>query len=111
MPSIDQHDGFVRKHPYRGWWLIHDAHNKSNVIGSVYVSFDNSIGINMKMDEIEFTAEYFTEILKKEINPLPPESSKRFEDFFYNVSPKNNDLINWLSDCGYRVSQISLSPK
>jgi len=111
MPSMDQHDSFVRNHPYRGWWLIYNADNSSQVVGSVYVSFDNSVGINMEMDKIEFTVEYFTEILKKEINPLPPESSKRFEDFFYNVSPKNNDLINWLSDCGYLVSQISLSPK
>ena len=109
MPSVDQHDSFVRNHPYRGWWLIYDAQNKSNVIGSVYVSFDNSVGINIEMDKIEFSAEYFTKILKKEINPLPPELSKRFEDFFYNVPPNNNDLITWLSNCRYRVSQISLS--
>ena len=111
MPSMDQHDSFVRNHPYRGWWLIYDFLNKSNVIGSVYVNFDNSVGVHLKMDKIEFTAENFLETLKKEINPLPPESSKRYGDFFFNVSPKNNDLINWLSDCGYRVSQISLSPE
>ncbi len=109
MPNMDQHDSFVRSHPYRGWWLIYDAHNNSNV-GSVYVSFDNSVGINMDINKIEFSAEYFTKILKKEINPLPPEPSKRFGDFFYNVSPKNNDLITWLSNCGYIASQISLSP-
>ena len=109
MPSMDKHECFVKNHPYRGWWLIYDAHNKSNVIGSVYVCFDNSVGINMEMDKIEFSAEYFTKILKKEISPLLPESSKRFQDFFYNVSPKNKELITWLSNCGYRVSQISLS--
>ena len=69
------------------------------------------MGINIEMDKIEFSAEYFTKILKKEINPLPPKLSKRFKDFFYNVSPNNNDLIIWLSNCEYQVSQISLSHK
>lgn len=110
MPTSDEHDSFVRNHPYRGWWLIYDARDNSNVVGSVYVSVDNSVGINVDMEKIAFSAEYFTEILKEHIQPLPPEPSKRFGDFFYNVSPKNKDLINWLSNCGYLVSQMSLAP-
>jgi N-acetylneuraminate synthase len=111
MPTLEQHASFVRNHPYRGWWLIHDPTNTLNVIGSVYASFDNSIGIDIDLNKISFTAEFFTQKLKKEISPLAPESSKIFGDFFYNVSPKNNDLITWLSDSGYYTSQISLSPK
>ena len=110
MPTMEQHDSFVRSHPYRGWWLIYDAQNEQNIVGSVYVSFDNSVGLDMDLDKIGFSAKYFTELLKNETNPLPSESSKRYGDFFYNVSPKNNDLITWLSNCGYFVSQVSLSP-
>jgi pseudaminic acid synthase len=110
MPTMDQHDSFVRSNPYRGWWLIYDAINNSNIIGSVYVSFDNSVGVNLDLDKIAFSAEYFTKILKKEINPLPPQPSIIFGDFFYNISPKNNNLITWLSDSQYVVSQISLAP-
>ena len=111
MPTMDQHASFVRNHPYRGWWLVHDSANTLNVIGSVYVSFDNSVGIDIDVNDISFSAEIFTQTLKKEISPLAPVTSKIFEDFFYNVSPKNNDLITWLSESGYFTSQISLSPK
>ncbi|MDA9702924.1 pseudaminic acid synthase [Paracoccaceae bacterium] len=111
MPTMDQHENFVKNHPYRGWYLIHDASNNSNIVGSVYVSFDNSVGLNMDMGKIAFSAEYFTQILKKQIRPLAPKPSKTFGDFFYNVSPKNNDMVRWLSSCEYFVSQISFSCK
>jgi pseudaminic acid synthase len=109
MPSMKQHEKFVRNHPYRDWWLIHDAANNSNLVGSVYVSVDNSIGFNVDIEKIAFSADYFMQILKNEISPLPAEPSKTFGDFFFNVSPKNNDLINWLLRSQYNVSQISLS--
>ena len=111
IPTLKQHADFVWNHPYRGWWLIHDSINTSNIIGSVYVSFDNSVGIDIDLNKISFTAEFFSQKLNKEISPLGPEPSKIFGDFFYNVAPKNNDLITWLSESGYYTSQISLSPK
>ncbi len=111
MPTIYQHENFVKNHPYRGWYLIYDATNNSNLIGSVYVNFDNSVGLNMDVDKISFSAEYFTQILKKQIRPLAPKPSKVFRDYFYNVSPKNSDMVRWLSNSRYFVSQISLSPK
>lgn len=111
MPSMKEHDEFVRNHPYRGWWLIFDADNISNCIGSVYVSFDNSIGFDVDVNKITFTAEYFMQMLKNEIYPLSPEPSKIFGDFFFNVSPRNTDLQNWLECSNYYVSQVSLSRK
>ena len=111
MPTMNQHDSFVRSHPYRGWWLIYDASNNSNTIGSVYVGFDNSVGLNIDLNKITFSAKYFTQTLLKEINPLPPEPSKIFGDFFFNISPKNNDLQTWLEESKYNVTQISLSYK
>tara|TARA_B100000035_G_scaffold313440_1_gene327133 strand:+ start:446 stop:1945 length:1500 start_codon:yes stop_codon:yes gene_type:complete len=111
LPKFTDHVNFVRNHPYRGWWLINDLSNPSNIIGSVYVSFDNSVGLNIDLDQISFTAEFFTQKLKQVISPLEPEPSKIYGDFFYNVSPFNLDLINWLSESGYFTSQISLSPK
>ena len=111
MPTMNQHDSFVRSHPYRGWWLIYDASNNSDTIGSVYVGFDNSVGLNIDLNKITFSAKYFTQTLLKEINPLPPEPSKIFGDFFFNISPKNNDLQTWLEESKYNVTQISLSYK
>ncbi len=111
IPTLKQHASFVKRHPYRGWWLIHDSTNVLNIIGSVYVSFDNSVGIDIDLDKISFTAEFFNKKLKKEIIPLDPKPSKIFGDFFYNVAPNNKDLITWLSESGFYTSQISLSPK
>jgi N-acetylneuraminate synthase len=108
MPSMELHERFVRNHPYRAWWIIYDFHNKSRAIGSVYVGLDNSVGINIDTEEIDFSAEYFMKILQDKIKPLPEEPSKIFGDFFFNVSPENNDLITWLSSSGYRVSQVSI---
>ena len=35
MPSFEEHSKFVKKHPYRQWWLVEkDGEN----IGSVYLS-------------------------------------------------------------------------
>jgi N-acetylneuraminate synthase len=109
MPSIDEHKEFVRSHPYRAWWLIHDSINSSNVLGSVYVSFDNSLGLNIDLDKISFTASFFTQKIKKLISPVNPKPSKIYSDFYYNVSPNNQDLINWLVEAGYYKSQISFS--
>ena len=111
MPSMKQHARFVRDHPYRDWWLIYDAANKSNIVGSVYVSFDNSIGFNVDIENITFSADYFMQILENKISPLPSEPSKIFGDFYFNVSPNNTDLLNWLECSNYRVSQMSLIRK
>jgi len=109
MPSIDEHKEFVRNHPYRAWWLIHDSINSSNVLGSVYVSFDNSLGLNIDLDKISFTASFFSQKLKQLIIPVNSEPSKIYGDFYHNVSPNNQDLINWLIEAGYYKSQISFS--
>ena len=111
MPTLEEHSKFVRSHPYRGWWIIHDLVNTSNIIGSVYVNFDNSVGADIDFDKISFTSEFFTQKLKKIISPLGPEASKIYGNFFYNVAPNNHELIKWLNESGYFTSQISLSPK
>ena len=45
------------------------------------------------------------------ISPLPEIKSKRINDFFINVSPKNIELQNWLKLSGYDVHQISFLKK
>ena len=110
-PSIEEHSDFVKNHPYRAWWLINDHDDTSICIGSIYVSYDNSLGLNIDLDRINFSASFFINKLKKKIKPLEPILSKTFGDFFFNVAPQNHDLIAWLSESGYYKSQISLSPE
>ena len=111
VPTFEEHVNFVNNHPYRKWWLIHDSINKLNIIGSVYVSFDNSVGVDLNFEKISFSAAFFNQKLREVISPLISEPSKTFCDFFYNVAPDNHDLIDWLSEAGYATSQVSLSLK
>ena len=42
-PSRKQHEKFCLNHPYRFWFLIYE---RKNLLGSVYFTYQNSIGIN-----------------------------------------------------------------
>ena len=68
--------------------LIHDCRNTSNIIGSVCVSVDNPVGIDIELDKIAFTAKYFSKKLEEKINPLGAEQSKIFGDFFIMLHRK-----------------------
>ena len=111
MPTAVEHAQFVKNHPYRGWWIILDSKNTSNIIGSVYVNNDNSIGLNISLKKISFSASFFTKKLKRLIKPLESKPSIVYFDFFYNVPPQHRGLIKWLTKSGYYKSQISFSPR
>ena len=51
MPSFSEHEKFVSSNPYRYWYLIS---NKKKYIGSFYIQYDNSIGINL--DPLNYVA-------------------------------------------------------
>ena len=110
MPTFDEHLDFVRNRPYRGWWLIQDLNDSSKILGSVYLNDDNSLGLNIDLEQVSFSASFFTQKLKSFIKPKDYQPSKIYGDFFYNVSPFNKVLIDWLRDSGYFESQRSFSP-
>jgi len=94
MPSKKEHSDFVSEHPYLVWYLIY---KNKNLIGSVYLQTDNSIGIDL----IEY---YENEILlvfkyiKNNHKPLPSIKSVRGDEFFMNVSSENTNLIKILKN-------------
>ena len=59
--------------------------------------------------KINFSASYFTTKLKNYMAPHPPQLSKIYGDFFYNVSPSNQEFIDWLNASNYFESQRSFS--
>ena len=93
-PSKKEHSDFVSEHPYLVWYLIY---KNKNLIGSVYLQTDNSIGIDL----IEY---YENEILsvfkyiKNNHKPLPSIKSVRGDEFFINVSSENMNLIQILKN-------------
>jgi len=107
MPSFEEHIDFVRNNPYRSWWLVYDATDNSSLLGSVYINEDNSVGLNLDLTKLNFSASFFTEKLKKYILPRPAVMSKVYGDFYYNVSPKNLDLMAWFKGSDFLESQRS----
>jgi len=107
-PSIKEHSIFVENNPYRYWFLI--KYNMK-IVGSVYIQDDNSVGINLEFNLIKFTFKEFIEKLKFIVAPKPEIKSKRYNDFFINVSPSDIELQNWLKQSEYDIHQISFTKK
>ena len=102
-PSKKEHSDFVSEHPYLVWYLIY---KNKNLIGSVYLQTDNSIGIDL----IEhYENEIFSAIkyIKNNHKPLPSIKSIRRNEFFINVASENTDLIKILKNLDMHEIQRS----
>jgi pseudaminic acid synthase len=109
MPSLDEHRKFVTNHPYRVWWLIYDFVDPKRVLGTVYVNYDNSVGLHLAFEMINFSANHFMMKLKTYLSPELPKHSAIYYDFFYNVHPENWEFINWLKRSDYVQTQCSFA--
>ena len=104
LPSYDDHKSFVLNHPYRKWFFVK---KDNHLVGSVYIQYDNSIGINFEFSKVNFGFEEFIKEIYKTISPLKPQPSKVYSNFFVNVPILNKDLSKWLEEGGCFLSQIS----
>ena len=103
IPSLDEHNKFVLLHPYVAWYLIYKS---ENLVGSLYVHSDNSIGLNINQSTKEDISEIIS-FVKANHKPLPPVKSARRGEFFINVSSNNEDLIRCLQQLGKEEIQRS----
>ena len=104
MPSYGEHSEFVNKHPYRVWYLMH---KNNRYIGTVYLTYENSIGINTNDDLIDGLLLRIIDKIKSEFEPLPPIKSIRANHFSINVSPSNRAMILALDENNYQIAQIT----
>ena len=103
LPSYLEHKNFVNNSPYRVWYLIK---NINSYIGSIYISNENVIGLNV---DFHNSGEYI-EILKILLNihkPLKPINSIRNSHFVINVSPHNKVLLDCMNKIGMEHIQTS----
>ena len=100
-PSYIEHTKFIKNKPYHAWYIIKE---KNIIIGSVYLGYDNSIGINLKNPEIDIYKRIIRLIMEKHA-PLEAIKSLRNKDFIINLSPDNFILKKALEDIG--MKQIS----
>ena len=95
--TFAEHKKFVLSNPYRVWFLIF---NKNNLIGSCYISYQNSISIDL--DENNYDKyEYIISSLTKKFKPLKEVKSIRNSNFYIRINPNNKDLENKLIKLGF----------
>ena len=104
LPSYDEHSAFVFNNPYRHWYLVSQH---ATMLGSIYVQFDNSVGINFLRDIESDELSSIIASLKELVQPLKPLPSLRFANFFINVPHSDTRLQSCLEDIGYDPVQVS----
>ena len=103
MPDFNQHAEFVSNHPYQKWWIVR---KENELIGSVYITTENAVGINLTCDNTDFCKEIISWVIS-ENTPLPPIPSVRPSFFHINVAPTNNCLISAIGQMNGMVTQVS----
>ncbi|MFC3122160.1 hypothetical protein [Agaribacter flavus] len=90
--TLDEHLAFCTQHPYREWLVVFD---NDELIGSVYLSHTNHIGINLNADtECHYNA--VIDYILANFKPSPAQASVVPAEFVINVPPTNKALENTL---------------
>ena len=103
MPSLSDHKSFVKKHPYRAWYLIK---NEKCYIGTVYITYENHIAISLP----SYSYDKFSEILDWIVHahkPLNGLKSVRPSHYQINVPIGDIDLDKVLSELGHTKIQVT----
>ena len=103
IPSYDEHTLFVKAEPYRAWYIIL---YREKPIGSVYLTEDNSVGLNIEEEQIEQVLSGVMNFIRERHKPNPGLKSLRCDRFSVNVSPSNKTLISAMEKSGAEVIQI-----
>ena len=106
--TFKEHKKFVINNPYRNWYIIK---NKDKYIGSVYLKYDNSIGINIIIKSSVKLIEEIINFIKSLNKPLSEKKSLRYKDFFINVPLDNVTMKQILEKLGYKQSQSTFIKK
>ena len=104
IPRFDDHREFVNNNPYLIWYLIFKG---KNILGSVYIQKDNSIGLNLINEYGDNDVLNIIEFIKRSHSPLPSIKSYRRGEFFLNLSPLNTKLLKTLEKLKKREIQKS----
>ena len=88
MPSFEKHRSFVCNHPYKNWYLIK---KEKSLIGSLYIGFDNSVGINLLKKHLNLRTDIILLFLNK-FSPSQGKDSLIRDDFIFNISLMTKNL-------------------
>ena len=103
LPSYKDHTEFVLNHPYKVWYLVF---YNSNAIGTFYINYDNSIGLNLGIQNIELI-EFIINYIRIEFKPEPAISSLVPSYFYFNISKSNLELQKIFNKLNINSFQVS----
>lgn len=103
LPPFDVHLRFVVNHPYSAWYLIYD---QDQAVGSFYLKADNSIGMNLLINDACLVLEVI-DFIKQNHQPQPAVPSMVPPYFYINVSASNTEAQNAMTAAGLIPLQIS----
>ena len=101
MPTYLVHLEFMKNIPYRKWFLIY---YKEKFIGSIYILFDNGIGLDMATKNYNLIYPILNKVFV-EIKPLKSIPSLRIANYHINVAPANIKLKETIEKLGAELKQ------
>ena len=103
LPEFEEHKKFVLKNPYKYWYFVFLDKIK---IGTFYIMFDNSIGINL-IQQNQFILKVLIEYINNNFIPEEPKFSLVPNYFYVNISSQNKELREILNNLKIPMIQIS----
>ena len=101
LPSYEDHINFVKNHPYRKWYIIY---LNNEYIGTFYLTFNNSIGLNLIEKYQNQDKSVLLYIIKK-FKPLKELKSVRPTCFYINIPINHDKLEETIKDIGGVITQ------
>ena len=102
MPTLEEHYGFIRSHPYQAWYLIKTPLGK--ITGCVYLSRQREIGIGIlkKHRGQGLAKQAIAELMKRHPGR-----------FLANIAPGNQESISLFEHFGAKLIQYTfeMDPK
>ena len=103
IPTFKTHYEFVKNHPYRDWFLVKE---NNNYIGSLYLKYDNSIGLNLGEVNCNLL-KTCVDFIKLNFKPAAPQPSMIPPYFYINVAATNEKLKSTANAVKLRPLQLS----
>ena len=103
IPDYETHELFVKNNPYKFWYFIE---TNQKLIGTFYIKFDNSIGLNL-IEYSEITVAKTIEYIRENFIP-EKETPSIVPPYFYINTPSNNEKLHFiLNELDLKSIQIS----
>ena len=99
MPTWDQHVQFVLSEPYEAWYLITTADTAGVVLGTIYLTRNDEIGLHLFR---QFQRSGFGQLAMHELMKIHPRLR-----YLANIAPGNGPSQSFFAKQGFRLCQLT----